>query len=56
MSFFILKKMKGLLKKAKGKITSFFNDEAELLATGRLLSNQQYDLEFKNIKDYEFKI
>jgi hypothetical protein len=30
--------MKGLLKKAKSKITSFFNDEAELLATGRLLS------------------
>ena len=56
MSFFILKKMKGLLKKVKSKITSFFNDEAELLATGRLLSNQQYDLEFKNIKDYEFKI
>ena len=48
--------MKGLLKKAKSKITSFFNDEAELLATGRLLSNQQYNLEFKNIKDYEFKI
>jgi hypothetical protein len=56
MSFFYLKKMKNLLKKAKNKIGGFFNDETELLATGRLLSNQQYNFKSRDLKDYEFKI
>ena len=37
-------------------IRTLENEETRSLALGTLLSNQQYDLQSKNINDYEFKI
>jgi len=38
------------------KVTPIKEDETLLIATGRLLSNQQFNLNSTNINDFEFKI
>ncbi len=44
------------LKSSSIQILNNAENEIELLAIGKMLSNQQYSMESRNINDYEFKI
>lgn len=55
IKFFIKNLVKNLLKQTTVKVFQK-ERETELLALGKILSNQQYQISSNNINDYEFKI